>query len=234
MKYKIVIGIFVLLVLVNTIYLIYNLQKKPANIKEVPAIISPIVNIPTVPITKPVKPPEVAPRIETSQKAAALKKIINDKIVNVDAYFNLGNTYYSLGRYAEAEEAYKKVLAVKPKDYQAYNSIGNCHNAMGSYAKAIEAYKTSIDLKSDNFKAYNNMGNTYRNMNDNEQALTAYKKALELKPNSPDVYYNIGVTYGLLGQKEQARAMLTKAKELYQGRNNEAGAKRVERSLQNL
>ncbi|MDD5258853.1 MAG: tetratricopeptide repeat protein [bacterium] len=184
----------------------------------------------------PMRPiePKTLYKPEPSQKAAALKKVINDKIVNIDAYFNLGNTYYSLGRYAEAEEAYKKVLAVQPMDFQAYNGIGNCYNAMGKYANAIAAYQTSINLKINNFNAFNNMGNTYRNMNNNEQALAAYQKALELKPNSADVYYNLGVTHNLLGQKKQAQKMLSKAKMLYEEHNNGAGAQRAARALQNL
>jgi tetratricopeptide (TPR) repeat protein len=191
-----------------------------------------------VPIRKavPIKPVDTkpAPLPEPSQKAAALRKVINDRIVNVDAYFNLGNTYYSLGRYAEAEEAYKKILAVQPRDFQAYNGIGNCQNAMGKYTAAIESYQASISLKSNNYNAFNNMGNTYRNMNNNEQALASYQKALALKPNSADVYYNLGVTHSLLGEKKQAKKMLSKAKELYQGNNNNAGVQRAERALQNL
>lgn len=191
-----------------------------------------------VPITKavPLRPIELrpAPKPEPNQKAAALKKVINARVTNVDAYFNLGNTYYSLGRYLEAEEAYKKVLAVQPNDFQAYNGIGNCHNAMGEYAQAIDAYNRSLELKPNNFNAYNNLGNAYRNMNNNEQALAAYKKAMELKPNSADIYYNIGVTHGLLGQKQLAKKMLSKAQEMYQERNNNEGAQRAERALKNL
>jgi tetratricopeptide (TPR) repeat protein len=173
--------------------------------------------------------PAVGP--ELSQKAAALKKVINAKIVNIDAYFNLGNTYYSLGRYAEAEEAYKKVLAVKPNDFQAYNGIGNCQNALGKYPAAIESYQASLNLNSNNFNAYNNMGNTYRNMNKQEQALAAYQKALELKPDSADVYYNLGMTHDLLGESKQAVKMLSKAKQLYQGKNNTAGVRRTDQAL---
>ncbi len=191
-----------------------------------------------LPVAKiiPMKPAETKPayKPEPSQKAAALKKVINAKIVNIDAYFNLGNTYYSLGRYAEAEEAYKKVLVVKPMDFQAYNGIGNCNNALGKYAQAIAAYQTSINLQANNFNAFNNMGNTYRNMNNNEQALTAYQKALELKPNSADVYYNLGVTHNLLGQKKQAQKMLSKAKELYEECNHKIGAQKAAQALQNL
>jgi tetratricopeptide (TPR) repeat protein len=174
------------------------------------------------------------PRPEPSAKAAALKKVIKAKIVNIDAYFNLGNTYYSLGRYAEAEEAYRKVLAVQPDDFQVYNGIGNCQNAMGKYSAALASYQSSIDLKSDNFNAYNNMGNTYRNMNDHERALAAYQKALELKPNSADVYYNLGMTHNLLGAKKQAVKMLSKAKQLYQEKNNAAGVQRTDRALGKL
>ncbi len=180
------------------------------------------------------RPITVKPLPEPSQKAAALKKVINARVVNIDAYFNLGNTYYSLGRYSEAEEAYKKVLTVQPNDFQAYNGIGNCHNALGEYAQAIDAYKRSIALNSKNFNAYNNMGNTCRNMNDNEQALAAYKKAMELKPNSADVYYNLGVTHNLLGQKEQAKKMLSKAQKMYQQQSNNNGVQRAERALNNL
>jgi len=184
----------------------------------------------------PAKPaePKTIYKPEPSQKAAALKKVIKAKIVNIDAYFNLGNTYYSLGRYAEAEEAYKKVLTVQPMDSQAYNGIGNCNNAMGKYTNAIAAYQTSINLKPNNFNAFNNMGNTYRNMNNKEQALAAYQKALELKPNSADVYYNLGVTHSLLGQKKQAEKMLSKAKKLYEEYNNNTGMQKAQRALQNL
>lgn len=173
-------------------------------------------------------------KIEPSQKAAALKKVIDAKIVNIDAYFNLANTYYDLGRYPEAEEAYEKVLSVQPGDFQAYNGIGNCNNAMGEYTKAITAYQASIKIKADNFNAYNNMGNTYRHMNENSQALAAYQKALTLKPDSADVYYNLGITHGLLGEKEQAKEMLLRAERLYKGRNNKEGQSRVARALASL
>ena len=184
------------------------------------------VKVPAKPaVTRPV------PKPEPNEKAAALKKVIKAKIVNIDAYFNLGNTYYSLGRYAEAEEAYRKVLAVQPNDFQVYNGIGNCQNALGNYSAAIDSYQSSINLKPNNFNAYNNMGNTYRNMNDHERALAAYQKALELKPNNADVYYNLGMTHNLLGEKKQAVKMLSKAKQLYQGKKNAAGAQRADRAL---
>lgn len=185
--------------------------------------------LPVGKVPKPAGPSIVRP--ELSQKAAALKKVINAKIVNIDAYFNLGNTYYSLGRYAEAEEAYRKVLAVQPNDFQAYNGIGNCQNALGKYQAAIESYQTSLGLNPDNFNAYNNMGNTYRNMNKQEQALAAYQKALELKPDSADIYYNLGMTHDLLGESKQAVKMLSKAKQLYQGKNNIAGVRRTDQAL---
>jgi tetratricopeptide (TPR) repeat protein len=184
----------------------------------------------------PAKPIETRAvyRPEPSQKAAALKKVIDAKIVNIDAYFNLGNTYYSLGRYAEAEEAYRKVLAVNPKDVQALNGTGNCQNAKGEYAAAIKTYQASISLNPNNFNAFNNMGNTYRNMNNNERALAAYQKALELKPDNADVFYKLGMTHSLLGQKKQAVVMLCKARALYQERNNAAGAQRAERATERM
>jgi tetratricopeptide (TPR) repeat protein len=233
MKQKIATGLLVVLLLFFAVYFINSIFETPPANKIPPVVLQP----PAVPVAKqiiPSQPATAKPRPETSEKAAALKKIIGEKIVNVDAYFNLGNTYYSLKRYAEAEEAYRKVLDAQPRDYQAYNGIGNCYNALGAYAKAVSAYQSSIGINQDNFNAYNNLGNTYRNMGANEKALAAYKKASALKPGSPDAYYNIGVTYGLLGQKEQARDMLSKAKELYREKNNAAGTERAERSLQNL
>lgn len=189
-----------------------------------------------VAIKVPAKPAGTrsVPRPEPSQKAAALKKVIKAKIVNIDAYFNLGNTYYSLGRYAEAEEAYKKVLTIQPDDFQAYNGIGNCQNAMEKYTAAIESYQASIKLNPSNFNAYNNLGNTYRNMGNYEQALATYQKALELKPNNADVYYNLGMTHNLLGETKQAIKMLCKARQLYQEKNNASGVQRADRALEKL
>lgn len=62
------------------------------------------------------------------------------------AFYNTGISYYRLGRYAEAAEAFEKALKRSPSFYPAYYSLALSYNGMAMYGKASTALGSAIDL----------------------------------------------------------------------------------------
>jgi tetratricopeptide (TPR) repeat protein len=53
----------------------------------------------------------------------------------------LGNMYFKIGRWDEAERAYSDALATFPSSHTAYAGLGGVQAARGDLSKAIESYK---------------------------------------------------------------------------------------------
>lgn len=73
------------------------------------------------------------------------------------AYYDLGKTYYRLGMYDEAVEAFNDSLKRQPARYTAYYGLALSHNAKGDYGEASRTLQKGIEIdpnfKSDKTKA---------------------------------------------------------------------------------
>jgi tetratricopeptide (TPR) repeat protein len=108
-----------------------------------------------------------------------------------DAYFinrNIGNAYFLLEKYDEAEAAYKEVLAKNPNDDTA----------------AMEWYgKVALDKIDDTNLLYS-VGLTYFKMSKLPEAAAYFEKAVSLDENNLDALYQLGITYTALNEKDKA------------------------------
>ncbi|MFA5292379.1 MAG: tetratricopeptide repeat protein [Phycisphaerae bacterium] len=72
---------------------------------------------------------------------AYFQKATEENPDDAEAYYNLGVTYGSLGRYQDAIEAYKQAIRIKPDYAKAHNMLGVTYFAIGDNGAALEEYK---------------------------------------------------------------------------------------------
>ena len=124
-----------------------------------------------------------------------------------DAYFiwkNIGNSYFLLEKYDEAEAAYKEVLAKNAADVEATIGIGSCHSNRGNIEAAMEWYgKITVDKIDDPNLLYS-VGLSYFQTQKLAEAAAYFEKAVTLDENQLDALYQLGITYTALQEKAKA------------------------------
>ena len=116
----------------------------------------------------------------------------------------LGVANKSLGKIAEATNAFMKVIQYNPHYADGYSNLGVALGDQGQLDEAIAAYKKAIQLKPGFFEAFNNMGTALRRKGSIEECIKSYNKAIALKPDYIEAYNNLGVAMAKLGKLEEA------------------------------
>ena len=136
---------------------------------------------------------------------------LEQKLNDVDAYYNMGIALQKQNKLEEAIVAYNKALSIKPDYVEAYYNMGIALQVQNKLEEAIEAYNKTIALKPDNADAYYNMGIALKEQGKLEEAIVAYNKALSIKPDYADTYYNMGIALKEQGKLEGAIEAYNKA-----------------------
>jgi len=142
-----------------------------------------------------------------------------------EAYFiwkNVGNSYFSMEKYDEAEAAYKELLAKDANDAAANISVGNCYanrasafladspEAKANQDKAMEWYgKAPFDKISDSAMLYS-VGLAYFKASKLDDAQKYLAKAVELNESDTDSLYQLGLAFTALQNKDEAIAVFEK------------------------
>jgi Ca-activated chloride channel family protein len=101
------------------------------------------------------------------------RKSLNTKENPFIGNYNLGNTYYQLGKLDEAKQQYETAASMK---------------------------SASPDQLS---KAYHNLGNALLKNKKFEESINAYKQSLKLNPKDNDTRYNLAYAQSMLQQQQQ-------------------------------
>ncbi len=105
----------------------------------------------------------------------SFKEAIVIKPDYVDAYVNLGNVYYQVGRYTEAADSYREALRIKPINPFLYNKLGTILIILGAYKEAVNAFDNAVKIDPGNAGAYFNLGIAYLLDGDKLAATNAHK-----------------------------------------------------------
>src|SRR5687768_7463766 len=105
-----------------------------------------------------------------------------------EAFKNQGDTYYDLGQFAQAIEAYQNALKHTPKDPFIYNNLGAAYFSVSRNQEAADAFNKALVLKPNDPDAYFNLGIAYIALEKPQDALTAFKQAVRLKPDWPEAH----------------------------------------------
>lgn len=122
------------------------------------------------------------------------------------AYTNLGLSYFKLGQFDKAEEAYLNSLSINDKSHQTYNNLGILSSEVyGDYKKAIEYFLKSIDLNPEHFAAHYYIGVSYFKNREFEKSIQHFNNAITLDPKLVEAYnYLMILAISHLKDKKQA------------------------------
>lgn len=104
-----------------------------------------------------------------------------------DAWFNMGQIYFSVAQYDKALEAYDYAALTGKDDFQAYLQKAHCYFQKESYQKALEAYRDYANRAND-FSApiHIFIGECFEQMENLDEAFKCFEKASILDPENPD------------------------------------------------
>jgi tetratricopeptide (TPR) repeat protein len=150
---------------------------------------------------------------EENKYAEAIDVFKNILETHPDAYImnlNIGNSYFHMEDYDQAEVYYLKHLEFEPGNYDAITAVGNCYSNRGDNEQALEWYKKiELDDIKDPVILYN-IGVFFYNSSQFSDAMLYFNKALEIKEDSLDAIYQLGLAHLALGNRDAALAEFEK------------------------
>lgn len=146
-------------------------------------------------------------------KSLELFELIEDPKFSALLYLDLGNLFYELQGYTEAEEFFLKAIStidecacLESELGNAYNGLGNALNGQGLDSDSVLRVAGNYFLSLENPSGYgivlNNLGNNFLHIRiENDSAKAYYLKALSIINSSrfenylPGIYVNLGILY---------------------------------------
>lgn len=111
------------------------------------------------------------------ESAVYLTRILRKNPWNTEAYFRLGNLYYtSLKQYDKAIDTYLTALKIAPSHIQILNNLGVVYSIQGKKDKAIDAFTTALMLDP-----------TYESARINMERVTSDTTITSFEVSNPDV-----------------------------------------------
>jgi len=125
---------------------------------------------------------------------------------SADVHNNLGDLFYVMNNYHDAEEEYREALKHNPGKAQYYNSLGLVSCGLKNYEGAEEKFTRAISLQHDFLEARNNLALVYLHRGMYQKALEQLEMVLSYGPDdNAGVYFNLALVY-LRGFHDSERA----------------------------
>jgi len=120
------------------------------------------------------------------KRVAELRQIILKDPQNVDALFELGESYFLANRFQEALEWETKLLTIDPKNVHVQTDLGTSYFNLGKSAEAKTAWEAGLAVAPDDVQLHYNMGFLFANAEPRDvvSAKKEWQRVLELAPNS--------------------------------------------------
>jgi tetratricopeptide (TPR) repeat protein len=135
----------------------------------------------------------IEPQIEDESKLKNLIRQIEDNRDDDRAYNELGNYYFSLGRFEDARKEYLNALS-KKEDYIYYVNIGDSYKNENNWNKAIEYYEKALTITK-NEVIYDALGEVYYLNGNYDKAIDYELKCMEIAPTDYQYPVNMGNIY---------------------------------------
>ena len=135
----------------------------------------------------------------------------------IDAYNNLGLTFYETGSVDSAAYYLQKSLKILPAGTTALQNLALVEEKRSDLPKALAYYKQIVTIEPENPEGYYNVGRVLTTMAKLDEALVQTQKAENLyaKSNSPylsDCHYLLLVIYFNMNNKAMAKKYLALCK----------------------
>ena len=144
---------------------------------------------------------------DTEQAIKAYKTSLKLTPFVEETHAKLGNLYFSLERYDEAEKEYKEVVKLSSNGV-TYYSLGQVYLATERYDEAENVFNEVRRLTPDKADGYFGLGLTYSGQERYEEAIAQFEKALERDRGLLEAHAEIGYAYADMGQIDMAQTKL--------------------------
>lgn len=159
--------------------------------------------------------------IEYYNRAVILSEHINDTVLLIKAYNNLGNVYMSIWQdWDKAEKYFNRsvelsgMIGFEEAIVVGLNNLCQVYMNSDRIEKAFEVNAQMIEIVPENPFVFYNLGNLYRQNNDNVKALESFDKSLMLSTNHKELTQillnDIAEIYVEIGEFEKAIAYYEK------------------------
>jgi tetratricopeptide (TPR) repeat protein len=144
---------------------------------------------------------------DTQGAIDAYKKAIQLAPSRDDIHTNLGNLYFSVNRYQDAQQEYEQAAKLNPSANNRF-SLGQAYMYNGRYNDAENQFRQVQNLELDKSNGYYGLGQNYAKQGLYPEAISAFQKAIELKQDFYDAYAEMGYAYADSGQIDAAKEIL--------------------------
>ncbi len=132
---------------------------------------------------------------------------------------NLGTTYFTLRRFAEAARAYEAAVRLDDRDYMMWGNLGDAyHSIPGKETEETDAYRKAIALGDEKLRInardailLGYLGSFHSQLKEKGPAMGCLRRGLAIAPGDPEVRYLAAVVHNQLGDSDQALVWLEKA-----------------------
>lgn len=141
-------------------------------------------------------------------------KIIQLNQKSPEAYAGAGESYYHLGKLAEAQKACELALSLNPLLADACFTLANIYRELNGFDAAEGYYAKTLELKPKHALAYYYRGNMLRTQGRVDEAYKSYDNAIRLEPKLVEAKWNqqklLPVIFDQFEQIEASRQNLSK------------------------
>lgn len=134
-----------------------------------------------------------------------------------EEYYNLGNAFYDLEEYEEAERYYLRALELDPELERAGFNLARALAEQQRHAESMTLLEELLLADPDNLQLMEAIAYVEYRRGDIDAALGGYKRVLEGSPFRRDALYNLGVLLLEDGADFEARGYLAQAYEIAPG-----------------
>lgn len=143
-------------------------------------------------------------------QAAEIYSRLSSRTENYANLTNLGVSYFLLGRYAEAIEAFERAHKWSPRNAWAVLNLADAYQIQGQIEEAKEAYAEVVTLVNADSGADNNWqllsakAQALAHLGDAEGAMAAIQVSLRLAPDDIQAAYEASLVFALVGDRQTA------------------------------
>ena len=124
---------------------------------------------------------EIAKDKDSFERVVAMLRTVVDQDPNViDAWFNLGNQYYKVGRFEEAIAHFSRALKLKPDYDLAVINMANAYRKLGRDDAALAGYEHYLTIDPKNAQVKYQIGEIYLDRGEDAKAEASFKAALAI------------------------------------------------------
>jgi len=121
-----------------------------------------------------------------------------------DTHVTLGNLYYSLDRFRDAEGEYKEAVRKNPSAVNHY-SLGQAYLALEQYTQAEKEFNIVKRMAPEKANGDYGIGLALAGQGRNEDAIQRFEQAIRKDRDLYDAYAEIGYVYADMGEIEKAQ-----------------------------